>query len=138
MRVEGEVPNKESSVVLETDEELPVQDELNILKAVSKKMKLEVNAKNQELKGLRARKEKALKDLHSITSEITAVHKKAEKHREYLEKKPAGGGRRSAQVGGFRAGDTGEEVQKEGAVEGQGAEAGSDEASNSCHEPAKN
>ena len=86
LRVEGEEPNKESSVVLETDEELPVQDELNILKAVSKKMKLEVNAKNQELKGLRARKEKAIKYLHSITSEITDVQKKAEKHREYLEK----------------------------------------------------
>ena len=37
LRVEGEVPNKESSVVLETVEELPVQDELNILKAVSQK-----------------------------------------------------------------------------------------------------
>ena len=138
LRVEWEEPIKDSSVILVTDEGSPNDDEVNILKDVSQKMKLEVNAKNQELKGLRARKEKALKDLHSITSEITAVHKKAEKHREYLEKKPAGGGRRSAQVGGFRAGDTGEEVQKEGAVEGQGAEAGSDEASNSCHEPAKN
>ena len=67
-----------------TDEGSPNDDEVNILKAVSQKMKLEVNAKNQELKGLRARKEKALKDLHSITSEITDVHKKAEKHREYL------------------------------------------------------
>ena len=42
-------------------------------------MKLEVNAKNQELRGLRARKEKAIKYLHSITSEITAVQKKGRK-----------------------------------------------------------
>ena len=87
LRVEWEEPIKDSSVILVTDEGSPNDDEVNILKAVSQKMKLEVNAKNQELKGLRARKEKALKDLHSITSEITAVHKKAEKHREYLEKK---------------------------------------------------
>ena len=85
VRVEGEESNNESLVILETDEELPDKDEVNILKAVSQKMKLEVNAKNQELKGLRARKEKAIKDLHSITSKITAVQKKTERKREYLE-----------------------------------------------------
>ena len=85
VRVEGEESNNESLVILETDEELPDKDEVNILKAVSQKMKLEVNAKNQELKGLRARKEKAIKDLHSITSKISAVQKKTERKREYLE-----------------------------------------------------
>ena len=34
---------------------------------------------------MRARKEKATKDLHSITSKITAVQKKTERKREYLE-----------------------------------------------------
>ena len=86
LRVEGEVPNKESSVVLETDEELPLTSpgRAEHLESCESEMKLEVNAKNQELRGLRARKEKAIKYLHSITSEITDVHKKAEKHREYL------------------------------------------------------
>ena len=85
VRVEGEESDNESSIILETDEELPDKDEVNILKAVSQKMKLEVNVKNQELKGLRARKEKAIKDLHSITSKISAVQKKTERKREYLE-----------------------------------------------------
>merc|ERR1719209_2861539 len=48
-------------------------------------MRLEVAAKTSELKGLRSRKENAVENLQNISSQITAVQRKIEKHGEFLK-----------------------------------------------------
>ena len=68
-----------------SDEEIPDEDEVNIFKATSQKMRLEVAAKTSELKGLRSRKENADKDLQNIALQITEVQRKIEKHGEFLK-----------------------------------------------------
>jgi len=74
-----------SEVDITTDEEIPDEDEVNIFKAASQKMRLEVAAKTSELKGLRSRKEKAVENLQNISSQMTAVQRKIEKHGEFLK-----------------------------------------------------
>jgi len=82
---------KESNVsavdatTLEADGDIPDEDEVNIFKAASQKMRLEVAAKTSELKGLRSQKEKAVENLQNIASQITEVQRKIEKHGEVLE-----------------------------------------------------
>merc|ERR1719209_529964 len=48
-------------------------------------MRLEVAAKTSELKGLRSRKENAVENLQNISSQMTAVQRKIEKHGEFLK-----------------------------------------------------
>jgi len=83
--VDGEESNEVDVTFLEADEEIPDEDEVNIFKAASQKMRLEVAAKNSELKGLRSLKENAVKNWQNIASQFTAVQRKIEKHGEVLE-----------------------------------------------------
>ena len=83
--VDGEESNEVDVTTLEADGEIPDEDEVNIFKAASQKMRLEVAAKTSELKGLRSQKEKSVENLQNIASQITAVQRKIEKHGEVLE-----------------------------------------------------
>jgi len=85
MGVDGEDSSEVDATTLEADGEIPDGDEVNIFKAASQKMRLEVAAKTSELKGLRSQKEKAVENLQNIASQITAVQRKIEKHGEVLE-----------------------------------------------------
>jgi len=83
--VDGEDSSEVDATTLEADGEIPDEDEVNIFKAASQKMKLEVAAKTSELKGLRSQKEKAVENFQNISSQITAVQRKIEQHGEVLE-----------------------------------------------------
>merc|ERR1719394_1662580 len=83
--VDGEDSSEVDVTTLEADGEIPDEDEVNIFKAASQKMRLEVAAKNSELKGLRSQKENAVKNWQNIASQFTAVQRKIEKHGEVLE-----------------------------------------------------
>jgi len=83
--VDGEDSSEVDVTTLEADGEIPDEDEVNIFKAASQKMRLEVAAKTSELKGLRSQKEKSVENLQNIASQITAVQRKIEKHGEVLE-----------------------------------------------------
>ena len=83
--VDGEESNEVDVTTLEADGEISDEDEVNIIKAASQKMRLEVAAKTSELKGLRSQKEKAVENLQNIASQITAVQRKIEQHSEVLE-----------------------------------------------------
>ena len=56
-----------------------------IAEAASKKMKLEVNAKNKEMKRLLLQKEEAVENFHNISIELGAVHKLIGKDRDFLK-----------------------------------------------------
>merc|ERR1719474_347970 len=82
---DGEDSGEVDVATIETDEENPDEDEVNIFKAASQKMRLEVAAKTSELKGLRSLKQKAVEDLQYISSQITKAQRKIEKYGEALE-----------------------------------------------------
>ena len=82
---DGEDFSEVDVTTLEANEDIPDEDEVNIFKAASQKMRLEVAAKTSELKGLRSRKENAVENLQNISSQMTAVQRKIEEHGEVLE-----------------------------------------------------